>query len=199
MKPGGQPVPKFPMKVPSSVLFHQPPSPRGDIAIPNTHRQQEVAYRSQAGEIASESLSSKALVTHRHLQQEAQGSDYPASISEGLRGLSHGDSRILIEIQVAILASLERSWAFRFPKWWAAIILRIQLILTVMSTRVLQAYRLLLYPATPLYLTGDPESGISHERRSYSTPYSFASDFQLRWHNVLKICLLFGKINTAVW
>lgn len=81
----------------------------------------------------------------------------------------------------------------------SSITLRIQLILTVMSTRVLQAYHLLLYPATPLYLTGDPESGISHERRSYSTLSSFASDFQLRWHNVLKICLLFGKINTAVW
>lgn len=116
MKPGGRPVPKFPMKVPSSVLFHLPPTPRGDIAIPNTYRPQEVAYRSQAGELASESSSSSAPATHRHVQQAAQGPDYPASVSEGLRALSHGDSRILIEIQVAILASLERSWAFRIPK-----------------------------------------------------------------------------------
>ena len=165
-----------------------------------THRQQEVAHRSQAGKLASESLGSKAPVTHSHLQQAARGSDYSASISEeGLRGLCHRDSRILIEIQVAILASLERSWAFRFPKWWAAITLRIQLISTVMRTGVLKAYHLPLYPTTPPYLTGAPESGISHECRSYSTPSSFASGFQLRWHNVLKICLLFGKINTAVW
>lgn len=64
------------------------------------------------------SLSLRALAVKLGLNKATcslqQGFDYSGSTSEeGLRGLYHGDSRILIEIQVARLASLERTWGLQ--------------------------------------------------------------------------------------
>ena len=101
-----------------------------------TRRRQEIAHGFQADELASESSGNKAQVKQSHLQRAAQGIDYPASTSEeGLGRLYRGDSRILIESQVAIFASLERIWACNFPKWWAAVTLRFKRIVTALSTR----------------------------------------------------------------
>lgn len=107
----------FPRRFPA-LYFSASFQPHVEALQFPTRRQQEIAHGFQADELASESSGNKAQVKQSHLQRAARGIDYPASTSEeGLVRLYCGDSRILIESQVAIFASLERIWACNFPKW----------------------------------------------------------------------------------
>lgn len=131
MKPGGQPVWRLPEEVPSSVLFSQPPVPHGGIVIPHTQTTGGDMWVPRRWACLRELGLNKGTCS---LQQE---SDYAGSTSEeGLRGLYHGDSRILIEIRDAIFASPERTWGLQASQWWAAGTLRNQPLLTFLSTAV---------------------------------------------------------------
>lgn len=163
-----------------------------------THRQQEGTCGFQAGEPVSESSGGKAGVKQSQLQPAATF-DYSGSTSdEGLRGLYHEGSRILIEIQVATLASLERTWGSQFPNGELLSLYESSSSSQLWAQGYCKQNVFPSFSAQP-YLIGDLKSGVSHQHRSYSTAPSFTSDFQLHWYNTLKICLLFGKINTAVW
>lgn len=80
-----------------------------------TGGQQEGTCGFQAGELVSRALAVKLGLNKTTWACSARF-DYPGSTSEGLRVLSHGDSRILMEIQVAIFASLERTWSLQISQ-----------------------------------------------------------------------------------
>lgn len=165
--------PGMPHEVLYFVLLSAPPTPRGGTAV--LHRQTtEVARGFPAGEPVSESSGSEVWVRKTTCNLE--------HLWRRIKRNCVGDSRTLIETQVAMFSTVERTWGLQVPQ-------------------MVSHY----HTKNPAHLNSsehrDTASTPSLAQNVQHTPPPFASDFQLHWYNVLnvlKIWLLFGKINTAV-